>query len=63
MDETTLRQALENLHDRELLRYERTHSLDQVRLKDDASPLSLLTAYYVAAQPQNKPPITAQGSQ
>ena len=46
LDAATLRHQIEGLHDRGWLRYETTHSLDQVRLKPGFSALEFLTAYY-----------------
>jgi DNA-binding transcriptional regulator PaaX len=45
-DETAFRQAVENLHENGWLRYESTHNLDQIRLKEDFSALTFLKLYY-----------------
>lgn len=52
VDETTLRQLVEDLHQHGWVRYEGTHNLDQIRLKDDFRALDFLTAYYKGADPQ-----------
>ena len=48
MDEKVFRQAIENLHENGLLRYESTHTLDQIRLREGFSALALLRQYYEA---------------
>lgn len=53
-DETTFRQAIEFLHENGWLRYESTHNLDQVRLRDGLSALSLLKSYYENPTPEHK---------
>jgi hypothetical protein len=55
-DETTFRQAVELLHDNGWLRYESTHNLDQVRLRDGLSALTFLKSYYedTGSEPQQK---------
>ena len=45
-DGTTFRQAVELLHENGWLRYESTHNLDQIRLKEDFSALAFLKRYY-----------------
>ncbi len=45
-DETTFRQAIELLHENGWLRYESTHNLDQIRLKEDFTALTFLKRYY-----------------
>ena len=45
-DETTLQQAIERLHENGWVRYESTHNLDQVRLRDGSSALTFLKLYY-----------------
>jgi len=45
-DETTFRQAIEPLHENGWLRYESTHNLDQIRLKEDYSAAAFLKRYY-----------------
>lgn len=52
MDEPTLRQAVELLHERGWVRYESTHNLDQVRLKEGFEALDFLKAYYQAGDPK-----------
>ena len=52
MDEATLRQLVEDLHQHGWVRYEGTHNLDQIRLKEDFRALDFLTAYYKGADPQ-----------
>ena len=52
MDEATLRQLVEDLHQHGWVRYEGTHNLDQIRLKEDFRTLDFLTAYYKGADPQ-----------
>jgi hypothetical protein len=46
LDEASLRQQIEGLHDRGWLRYETTHNLDQIRLKPGFYTLEYLAAYY-----------------
>jgi len=46
MDETTLKQTIEKIHENGWVRYESTHNLDQVRLKEDFSSIEFLKAYY-----------------
>ena len=57
LDATTLRQMVETLHQREWLRYEVRHGLDQLRLIDGFEQLEFLAASYEsrAPQPQVKP--------
>jgi len=45
-DEATFRQAIERLHENGWLRYESTHNLDQVRLREGSSALTFLMMYY-----------------
>ena len=52
MDEAALRQLVEDLHQHGWVRYEGTHNLDQIRLKEDFRALDFLTAYYKGADPQ-----------
>ena len=52
MDELTLRQTVELLHERGWVRYESTHNLDQVRLKEGFEALDFLKAYYVTGAPK-----------
>lgn len=62
LDPATLRQLIETLHQREWLRYEVRHGLDQLRLIDGFEPLEFIAASYEnrAPQPQVKPqpPVT-----
>lgn len=51
LDESTLRQLVENLHESGWVRYESRHDLDQVRLRDEFSPLDFLSAYYDGREP------------
>lgn len=55
-DETTFRQAIELLHENGWVRYESTHNLDQVRLRDGLSALTFLKLYYedTGSEPQQK---------
>jgi hypothetical protein len=55
-DETTFRQAIELLHENGWVRYESTHNLDQVRLRDGSSALIFLKSYYEdnGSEPQQK---------
>lgn len=55
-DETTFRQAVERLHEDGWVRYESTHDLDQVRLRDGSSALTFLKLYYedTDSEPQQK---------
>lgn len=54
LDIGTLRQKIEMLHERDWLRYETTHNLDQVRLKTGLSALEFLAAHYEKRQPEAK---------
>ncbi len=51
LDEPTLKQALENIHEKGWVRYESTHNLDQIRLKDEFSSIEFLTAFYEDRDP------------
>jgi hypothetical protein len=51
IDSGTLRQAVETLHQREWLRFEVRHGLDQLRLIEGFEPLDFLAAAY-----ENRPP-------
>ncbi len=53
-DETTFRRAIELLHENGWLRYESTHNLDQIRLKEDFSALAFLKRYYEGTVEKNK---------
>lgn len=52
MDEPTLRQKVELLHERGWVRYESTHNLDQVRLREGFETLDFLKAYYETGEPK-----------
>lgn len=52
-DASTLRQAVETLHQREWLRFEVRHGLDQVRLIDGYSSLEFLASAYENRAPQS----------
>jgi hypothetical protein len=62
LDAGTLRQMIETLHQREWVRYEVRHGLDQIRLLDGFEPLEFLAAAYEnrAPRPLVKPvpPVT-----
>ena len=51
LDEGTLGQLVEKLHESGWVRYESRHDLDQVRLRDEFSPLDFLSAYYEEREP------------
>jgi len=53
-DETAFHQTVEFLHESGWLRYESTHNLDQVRLRDGLSALSFLERYYESPAPESK---------
>jgi len=46
LDAPSFRQQIEGLHERGWIRYETTHSLDQIRLKPGFSVLGFLTAHF-----------------
>lgn len=52
LDASTLRQAVETLHQREWLRFEVRHGLDQLRLIEGFEPLEFLAAAYENRTPQ-----------
>lgn len=52
LDSSTLRQAVETLHQREWLRFEVRHGLDQLRLIEGFEPLEFLAAAYENRAPQ-----------
>jgi hypothetical protein len=52
LDSGTLRQAVETLHQREWLRFEVRHGLDQLRLIEGFDPLEFLAAAYLNRAPQ-----------
>ena len=47
----SFRQQIEGLHERGWLRYETTHNLDQIRLKQGLSAFEFLNAYYENREP------------
>jgi hypothetical protein len=51
LDIGTFRTNLENLHERGWLRLESRHNLDQVRLRDEFTPLCFMEAYYEGREP------------
>jgi len=51
LDESTLRQSLEDIHEKGWARYEGTHNLDQVRLKDEFSAIEFMIAFYEDRDP------------
>lgn len=51
IDTGSLRALVEVLHNKEWLRYETTHNLDQVRLKPGHNTIEFLTAYYEQRDP------------
>ena len=51
MDETTLHGHIEKLHERGWLRYETTHNLNQVRLRDGLTALAFLKSHYENKEP------------
>ena len=52
VDAATLRQLVEDLHNRGWIRYETTHNLDQIRLKASMTALDFLRAHYEHREPQ-----------
>lgn len=52
MDEPALRQTIELIHERGWVRYEGTHNLDQIRLKEGYTALDFLRAYYEDQDPR-----------
>jgi len=62
MDIGTFRTNLEKLHERGWLRLESRHNLDQVRLRDEFTPLCFMEAYYQGREPAPaRPPAKRQG--
>lgn len=55
LDTRTLREQIEMLHEHGWLRYETTHSLDQIRLKPSFSAICFLTAYFEDHEPLRDP--------
>ena len=62
LDSGTLRQAVETLHQREWLRFEVRHGLDQLRLIEGFEPLEFLAAAYENRAPQLRVAPTAPPS-
>ena len=54
MDTPSLRGVIGELHSRGWVRHEKTHNLDQVRLRDGFAPVEFLAAYYEEREPQAK---------
>jgi hypothetical protein len=54
VDSSTLRQAVETLHQREWLRFEVRHGLDQLRIMEGLEPLEFLTAAYESRAPESR---------
>src|SRR5439155_24764744 len=52
LDARTLRQMVETLHERDWLRFEVRHGLDQLRLIDGFEPLEFLAAAYEGRAPK-----------
>lgn len=52
LDEPLLRQIIDGLHEKGWVRYERTHNLDQIRLKESYSSLDFLEAFYQKREPR-----------
>lgn len=51
LDSAYLRETCEEMHRKGWLRYESTHNLDQIRLRDDFKPIDFLRAYYLDSDP------------
>jgi len=51
MDDPTLRKVVEQLHEKGWVRYEGTHNLDQLRLREGFTALEFLKAYYEDREP------------
>lgn len=62
LDSATLRQAIETLHQREWLRFEVRHGLDQLRLIEGFDPLEFIGAAYENRAPQLRAATTAPTS-
>lgn len=56
LDAGTLRQMVETIHQREWLRFEVRHGLDQLRLTDGFEPLEFIAAAYGNRAPQPRSP-------
>lgn len=54
LDSGTLRQAVETLHQREWLRFEVRHGLDQLRIIEGFEPLEFLAAAYESRAPESR---------
>ena len=52
LDSSTLQDLVETLHEKGWLRYETTHSLNQIRLIQDYSIIEFLSAYYQDREPR-----------
>lgn len=50
LDGNTLKSILEILHEKEYIRYESTHSLNQIRIKNDIDPMKFFESYYKAEE-------------
>jgi len=50
LDGNTLKSILEILHKKEYIRYESTHSLNQIRIKNDVDPMKFFESYYKAEE-------------
>lgn len=55
LDVASFRQQIEELHDRGWLRYETTHNLDQIRLKQGFTAIRFLSAFYEDRDPREDP--------
>jgi hypothetical protein len=54
MDDSTLRGAISALHSQGWVRHEKTHNLDQLRLKEGYTPLEFLAAFYEDRDPKQQ---------
>lgn len=54
IDADTFRHLLEDIHDRGWIRYETTHNLDQVRLRQGYTPLEFIAAHFEDRKPEQK---------
>ena len=52
LDVASFRQQIEGLHERGWIRYETTHNLDQIRLKQGFSSIEFLTAHFEDREPR-----------
>ena len=55
MDDPTIRKVVEQLHEKGWVRYEGTHNLDQIRLREGFTALEFLKAYYEDREPCPEP--------